>query len=144
MSIDDKVLKVMTGLNQAMATRGWCLVEGEVGAGKTRTLQEALRQIGWEAVWKEVSELKEEDARQILQTTPKELLVFDGLVDEWAPSEMAQMPDSSWTDLYAAITVAMARAKHGLITVICATIHQEGVPRPELDDIPGCIPITLS
>lgn len=144
MSIDDKVLKVMTGLNQAMANRGWCLVEGDVGVGKTRAIQDALRQLGWEAVWKGILDLEKEETRQALWTIPKELLVLDGLVDEWAPTEMEQTPDSSWTALYTAMTVAMARAQHGLMTVICAVIHREGkAPSPEVNDIPGCVVITL-
>ncbi|CAK0741598.1 hypothetical protein CCP3SC15_1160001 [Gammaproteobacteria bacterium] len=144
MSIDDKVLKVMKGINQAVATRGWCLVEGGVGVGKTRATQEALHQIGWEAVWKGVSDLEGEEARQALRTEPKELLVLDGLVDEWVPAEKEQMPDRSWTSLYSAVTVAMARAEQGLMTVVCAIVcRDEEEKHPELDDLPGCVAVIL-
>jgi hypothetical protein len=144
MSIDDKVLKVMKGINQAVATRGWCLVEGGTGTGKTSATQEALHQTGWEAVWMGASDLEGEEARQALCTTPKELLVLDGLVDEWVPVEKEQMPAQSWTALYTAMTVAMARAKCGLMTVVCAGVRREGAETPpELDDLPGCVVVTL-
>ncbi|CAK0765118.1 hypothetical protein CCP3SC5AM1_30048 [Gammaproteobacteria bacterium] len=145
MSIDDKVLRVMKGLNQAITSRGWCLVEGEVGVGKTRAIQEAVRQIGWQAAWMGVSDLESEETRQTLAIIPKELLVLDGLVDEWAPSnEMGLTPAPSWTALYMAITLAMSRASHNLMTVICVAIHREGKARPpEWDYLPGCVVITL-
>ncbi|CAK0738481.1 hypothetical protein CCP3SC1_1090002 [Gammaproteobacteria bacterium] len=144
MSIDDKVLKVMKCLNQAVAVRGWCLVEGGVGVGKTRATQEALHQMGWEAVWKGVPDLENEQTRQALLTEPKELLVLDGLVEEWAPIETEQVPGRAWTSLYAAMMVAMARAENGLMTVICAICREDGDEKhPELNDLPGCVSVTL-
>jgi|GEM_PF-6732898 len=143
MSFDDKVLKVMKCINQAVAVRGWCLVEGGVGVGKTRATQEALHQIGWEAAWREVSELEDEKARSTLSIEPKELLVLDGLVEEWDPVEAGQMPSRSWTSLYTAMTVAMARAENGLMTVICAVCREGDEKRPELNNMPGCVAVTL-
>ncbi len=143
MTINDKTLKVMKGLNQALATRGWCLVGGEVGVGKTSAVREALRQTGWEAVWKGWSDLEGEDAQMLLSTEPKELLALDGLVEEWVPG-VEQAPDQSWAAFYAATTVAAARAKLGLMTVVCAVVHSEGGGmRPDLANLPGCVVVIL-
>ena len=144
MSLNDKTLAVMKGLHQAVAIRGWCLVQGEIGVGKTSAIREALYQTGWEAVWKGWPDLEDQDARAQLLTEPKELLVLDGLTDEWAP-DTAQSPTPSWTAFYAATTVATARAEHGLMTVLCAVVHPEGdaATYPDLENLPGCVVVTL-
>ncbi len=145
MSLDDKVLGVMRGLNQAAEKRGWCLVEGASGVGKTGAIREAIHQLGWDAVWMGVAELeaKAEEGQQGLTEEPRELLVFDGLVDEWTCADLSQLPDGSWTALYSAITVAMARAQQGLLTVVAATCQDGDGDHLIEEKLPGCVVVSM-
>lgn len=140
MESNERVVAIMKGLQRAAAERGWCLVEGEVGAGKTHGLREALHQLGWESVWKGPADLVQ-DAGDLV-AAPPEVLVFDGLVEEWAPDRDGAAPGEAWTRLYTAIEVAMQRADHGLMTVVCADAraHDEHVDRETLT---GCVAIEL-
>ncbi len=143
MSINDKTLAVMKAINQALATRGWCLVRGGIGVGKTSAIREALHQTGWEALWKGWPALEAQETRTQLSTEAKECLVLDGLVDEWAPGE-TQTSNPSWTAFYAATTVAMDRAKLGLLTIVCVAVQEEqGEIHPDLESLPGCVVVTL-
>ena len=74
---------------------------------------------------------------------PRELLVFDGLVDEWTCADLSQLPDGRWTALYAAITIAMSRAEHGLLTVVAATCQDGDGNHLMEEKLPGCLVISL-
>jgi hypothetical protein len=140
MDNNERVVAIMKGLQQAAADRGWCLIEGGVGAGKSHGLHEALYQLGWESVWKGPEDLAAEAGT--FAADPRETLVFDGLVEEWAPDRSDPVPVEAWTRLYAAIEVATERARQGLLTVVCADTrgHAEHIDR---DSLVGCVAVDL-
>jgi hypothetical protein len=143
-SYQENLLAVMRGLQEAAQTRGWCLVEGPAGSGKTPAVQAALRQLGWEAVWMGAADLSEAPRPHAEPASaPVETLVVDGLVDEWAPDPDHPRPERGWTGLYAALDLAMERSRHGLLTVLCVTCR-EGAEHFDRSQLAGCVPIRLT